>query len=132
VAKRKTTKTQAPTARPNKAPKAGAAPAETVPAPTPAAEPAKPRAKRKAQAEPKARKLSAVDAAVKVLGETGQAMTCKELIEAMAAKGYWASPAGKTPAGTLYAAILRETTTKGQEARFRKTERGKFALNGVA
>jgi hypothetical protein len=70
---------------------------------------------------------------VKVLGEAGRAMTGKELIEAMAAKGYWTSPAGQTPAGTLHAAILRETTTKGQEARFRKTERGQFALNnGVA
>ena len=84
-------------------------------------------------AEPKAKKLSALDAAVKVLGEAGRAMTGKELIEAMAAKGYWTSPEGKTPEATLYSAILRETTTKGQEARFRKTERGQFALNnGVA
>jgi hypothetical protein len=124
MAKTKTPRTRAPTARPNQAPKAGAAPAQTVPAPTPAAEPAK--------RKPKARKLSAVDAAVKVLGEAGRTMTCKELVEAMAARGYWASPAGQTPTGTLRAALLRETTTKGQGARFRKTERGKFALNGVA
>jgi hypothetical protein len=77
----------------------------------------------------KAGKLSALDAAARVLGETGQAMTCKELIEAMAAKGYWTSPGGKTPQATLYAAILRETVTKGANARFRKTGRGKFALN---
>ena len=33
-------------------------------------------------------KLSALDAAAKVLSETGQAMSCRELIAAMAAKGY--------------------------------------------
>jgi hypothetical protein len=35
--------------------------------------------------------------------------------------------ASQTPAATLYSAILREINTKGQEARFQKTERGKFA-----
>jgi HB1, ASXL, restriction endonuclease HTH domain len=74
------------------------------------------------------KKRSALDAAAKVLGETGQAMNCPELIAAMAAKGYWSSPKGRTPAGTLYSAVLRELKTKGENARFRKTERGKFAL----
>jgi hypothetical protein len=46
----------------------------------------------------------------------------------MAEKGYWTSPAGKTPAATLYAAILREIHTKKDQARFRKSERGKFEL----
>ena len=76
--------------------------------------------------EPK--KLSALDAAAKVLGEADGPMNCKEMIETMAAKGYWTSPAGKTPASTLYAAILREITVKGADSRFKKTERGKFAL----
>src|SRR5262249_42720142 len=53
-------------------------------------------------------KLSALDAAAQVLDETGQAMNCKELIEAMAAKGYWKSPAGKTPWSTLYASLIKE------------------------
>ena len=75
-----------------------------------------------------AKKLSALDAAAKVLAETGQAMNCQELIAAMAAKGYWTSPGGKTPQSTLYSALLRELTVKGKEARFVKTERGKFAL----
>jgi hypothetical protein len=70
---------------------------------------------------------SALDAAAQVLAETGQPMNCPDLIKAMAAKGYWTSPHGKTPHATLYAAILREITTKGKEARFTKTERGKFA-----
>ncbi|GIW85387.1 MAG: hypothetical protein KatS3mg107_1047 [Gemmataceae bacterium] len=76
----------------------------------------------------KPKKLSALDAAAQVLAENGQAMTCQEMIEAMAAKGYWTSPAGKTPHATLYAAILREITTKAKGSRFSKTDRGKFAL----
>jgi hypothetical protein len=53
------------------------------------------------------------------------------LIAAMAAKGYWSSPRGRTPAATLYSAILRELQTKGETARFIKTERGKFAQRGA-
>ena len=75
-------------------------------------------------------KLSCLDAAAKVLAELKEPMTTKEMIEAMAEKKYWLSPGGKTPAATLYSAILKETKTKGNEARFKKTERGKFALNG--
>jgi len=74
------------------------------------------------------KRLSALDAAAKVLAETGQPMRCTELIAVMAAKGYWSSPGGKTPASTLYAALLRELKTKRDQARFRKTERGKFGL----
>ena len=81
----------------------------------------------KATVKPKAKKLSALDAAAKVLAETGQAMTCAALIEAMAAKGYWTSPGGKTPSATLYSAILKELKTKGANARFKKTDRGQFA-----
>src|SRR5262249_21336264 len=59
--------------------------------------------------EPKAKKPSALDAALRVLQEAGQPMNCQEMIEQMATKGYWTSPGGKTPAATLYSAILRET-----------------------
>ena len=38
------------------------------------------------------------------------------------------SPGGKTPAATLYSAILREIQTKGKEARFKKSDRGLFTL----
>src|SRR5262249_30370292 len=72
-----------------------------------------------------AKKLSALDAAAQVLQETKTPMTCQELIEAMANRKLWNSPSGKTPAATLYSAILRETAAKGDQARFRKTERGK-------
>ncbi len=74
-----------------------------------------------------AKKLSALDAAAKVLAGTGQPMSCKELIEAMAQKGYWSSPGGKTPASTLYSGITKEISTKGKESRFQKTDRGRFA-----
>ena len=73
-------------------------------------------------------KLSALDAAAKVLGETRTAMNCKALIEAMAAKGYWKSPGGATPWSTLYASIIKEIAAKGKESRFQKTDRGQFAL----
>jgi hypothetical protein len=68
-----------------------------------------------------------LDAAAKVLEESGQPMTAKEMIEAAEAKGYWKSPGGKTPHATVYSAIIREIAVKGGESRFRKSERGKFA-----
>ncbi len=95
---------------------------------------AKPQAQKRSQAKAaKSRgsaarsKLSALDAAAKVLAETGTAMNCKALIEAMAAKGYWKSPGGATPWSTLYAAMIKEIATKGKESRFKKTDRGRFA-----
>lgn len=75
-------------------------------------------------------KMSAIDAAAKVLADSREPMNCKSLIDAMAAKGLWTSPGGKTPHATLYSAILREINVKGSDARFVKIERGKFASNG--
>jgi hypothetical protein len=126
MATKKTTKTD----KTKKATKPEAAPpveqSDTAAAPAPA--PTKAKAKKaKASKEPKAKKPCALDAALRVLEEAGQPMTCPEMIESMAAKGYWTSPGGKTPAATLYSAILRETQTKGDGSRFVKTERGKFA-----
>jgi hypothetical protein len=75
------------------------------------------------------KKLSAVDAAAKVVGEANEPMNTKQMIEAMAAKKLWTSPGGKTPWATLYSAILREINVKGKESRFKKIERGTFAAN---
>src|SRR5262245_56904065 len=88
---------------------------------------AKAEAKKPRKAEKANGKLSAIDAAAKVLADAGEPMGSKQMIEAMATKGLWTSPGGKTPHATLYSAILREIATKGNEARFVKTERGKFA-----
>jgi hypothetical protein len=83
----------------------------------------------KAKPEAKEKKMSALDAAAKVLGETGEPMSTKELIDAMAAKGYWTSPGGKTPERTLYSALARDVDARGKESRFKKGERGKFLAN---
>src|SRR4029077_16182833 len=101
---KKSTTTKSPTTeKPDAAPKAKKVP-----------KPAKPK------------KVSALDAAARVLTESGTAMTTKEMVEAMAAKGYWTSPGGQTPHATLYSAILRELAAKGKDARFKKAGRGKF------
>jgi hypothetical protein len=90
---------------------------------------------KKANAKPavngkaKTKKLSALDAAAKVLHDAKNPMTTKEMIDVMAAKKLWSSPDGKTPHATLYSAILREIGAKGKEARFKKSERGKFTSN---
>ncbi|HEX5470444.1 MAG TPA: HTH domain-containing protein [Lacipirellulaceae bacterium] len=86
--------------------------------------------KASANGKAKAKKLSALDAAAKVLASAKAPMTTKEMIKAMASKKLWSSPDGKTPHATLYSAILREVNTKGKNARFKKTERGKFVANG--
>jgi hypothetical protein len=52
----------------------------------------------KAKKAKPAGKMSALDAAAKVLAETGEPMSTKQLIEAMAAKNYWTSPGGATAA----------------------------------
>ena len=90
------------------------------------------KAKKAPQAKPaKGRKPSALDAAARVLAEAGTPLSAPALIEAMAAKGYWTSPKGQTPAATLYAAIIREIGKKGTKARFTKTGRGTFGLAGT-
>jgi hypothetical protein len=98
------------------------------PTTTPAKAAKAPKAKAaKAPKPEKAKKLSALDAAAKVLTDAGQSMNCTEMIEAMTKAKLWTSPNGLTPSATLYAAILRELKVKGDDARFVKTERGKFA-----
>jgi hypothetical protein len=87
--------------------------------------------KRKQAADGQEKRLSALDAAALVLAETGQAMTCPQMIAAMRQKGYWTSPGGKTPVSTLYSALLREISTKGSRSRFVKTQPGQFARSGI-
>lgn len=76
---------------------------------------------------PDGKRLSGLDTAAKILADVREPMNCKGLVERMLADGLWKTN-GKTPAATIYAAILREINTKGDAARFRKVERGKFEL----
>ena len=86
-------------------------------------------AKRKAE---KPRRKGALDVAVQVLKTAGGGpLGCKEMVERMLAKGLWQT-SGKTPAATLYAAIIREIAAKGKDARFHKTGRGQFELSAAA
>jgi len=92
---------------------------------------AKPKADKPAQSKPKAtkseRKPSGLDAAAAVLAEAGEPLNTKDMVARMLEVGLWKTK-GKTPAATIYAAIIREIAVKGSASRFRKTERGKFEL----
>lgn len=70
---------------------------------------------------------SALNAAAQVLVEVKRPMSSGDLIKEMAERKLWTSPNGKTPEATLYAAIVREISAKGKDARFVKTDRGMFA-----
>jgi len=89
-------------------------------------EQAKPKAEPKAKRERTDGKMSGLDAAAKVLADAGDALDTKTMVERMLAQGLW-STGGKTPAATIYSAILREIA-KGESSRFKKADRGKFAL----
>ena len=76
-----------------------------------------------------AKAMSLVDAAVSILSQgSGDPMGCKDLVAEAVNRGLWTPRTGKTPASTLYAAILREIAAKGDKSRFVKTERGRFVL----
>ena len=74
-----------------------------------------------------AKRASGLDAAAQVLAEAKEPLGAKEMVEQMLAKGLWKTN-GKTPAATIYAAIIREIAAKGDESRFCKVDRGKFEL----
>ena len=84
---------------------------------------------RKAKA-PKEKRPSLLDLAAEVLAKAKEPMDCKAIVEKVLAGGRWATK-GKTPAATLYSAILRECQKKGKDARFKKVGRGKFAVTGA-
>ena len=97
-----------------------------VPAPLPAAKDEKPKTKEK-----KDRKPSGLDAAVAVLAEAGTPMNCGDMVARMLETGLWKTN-GKTPAATIYAAIITEIAKKGDKSRFRKVDRGQFELTEIA
>lgn len=75
------------------------------------------------------KKLSALDGAAKILADKREPMSCGDIVTTLIDSGMWKT-SGKTPAATLYSAILREINVKGSESRFKKTDRGRFALSG--
>lgn len=84
------------------------------------------RAKPKPKKPHAAKRLSGLDAAAKVLADTGKPMRCQEIFAAIRAKRLWTTK-GKTPAATIRAAIIREIRDKKAASRIRKVGRGTFA-----
>ncbi len=122
-------KTAKPKAAANPKTKKGKAPAKlvvevdlsaSVPTaePTPAAAPAAP-----------AKLMSGLDAAALVLREASEPMDAQALIARILERGLWKTE-GKTPAATIYAAMIREIKVKGSSSRFLKVNRGRFAAAG--
>ena len=97
-----------------------------------ATKPAKDAKQRKPKADKpaKQRKPGGLDAAARVLREAGKPMNCGDIVKTALEKGYWQT-GGKTPAATIYAAIITEIAKKGDASRFRKTERGHFELTAA-
>ncbi len=83
-----------------------------------------------AVAEDKKKRSSGLDAAATVLAEAGEPLNTAEMVKRMLEQGLW-STGGKTPAATIYAAIIREISVKGEQSRFRKTDRGHFELTAA-
>ena len=73
--------------------------------------------------------LSGLDAAAIVLREASAPLNAQDLVGLMLERGLWTTE-GKTPAATIYAAMIREIKAKGSDARFRKADRGRFAAAG--
>ena len=73
--------------------------------------------------------MSLLDAAAQLLAGSKEPMSCQTMVNIALTQGLWAPKReGKTPANTLYSAILREIKIKGADSRFEKVARGKFAL----
>jgi len=108
-----------------------AAPEPETPAVAPEAKKTR-KAKQADAADGNGKKMGCLDAAAQVLASASEPMNAKEMIAAITEAGLWTSPGGKTPHATLYSAIIREIAVKGADARFRKTERGKFTAQNAA
>ena len=80
------------------------------------------------ESKPANKKMSQIEAAVTVLAKSKEPMNCRSMVEAMQVQGLWSTPGGATPEATHYASILREINGMGKDARFKKVDRGLFAL----
>ena len=77
-----------------------------------------------------ARPPSGLDLAAKVLADAGEPLNAKQIAERAIAAGW--NTSGKTPHATLYAAMLREISKKGDASRFTKADRGLFEAGASA
>ena len=82
-------------------------------------------AEERSTAQPE-KKKSLLTAAAEILQRTGAAFSANELIAKVQEAGLWKPQAGKTPANTLYAAILREMNTKENPRFARGEKKGTF------
>lgn len=106
-----------PPVRPGQAPATPALPADAGanPQPAGAGQPAAPVA------------LGGLEAAVVVLREATEPLNAQDLVRRMIDRGLWTT-AGKTPAATIYAAIIREIRGKGLATRFHRAGKGRFTI----
>lgn len=74
---------------------------------------------------PAAPRLSGLDAAAKILAAAAEPLSARAVVDRMLAEGLW-NTKGKTPAATIYVAMLREMKAKGEASRFRMPEPGQF------
>lgn len=72
--------------------------------------------------------MSLLNAAAAILERSASPMPVKAIIDEAKAQGLWMPSGGKTPEQTLYSAIVREMKAKGDAARFRKEDRGRFSF----
>jgi len=84
---------------------------------------------RKKAKAPRKKRPSLLDLAAEVLAKATEPMDTKAIVEKVLATGRWQTK-GKTPAATLYSAIIREIAAKGKDGRFRKEGRGRFVHAG--
>jgi hypothetical protein len=63
--------------------------------------------------------------------EAHDGVQASDLIDRMQRASLWTSPGGKTPAATLYAAMIREIKVKKGESRFTRVSPGHFAFKGA-
>jgi len=69
--------------------------------------------------------MSGLEAAYKVLSESGEAMTARQICETALNMGYW-EPQGSTPEATISSAMIIEMRKKGDDSRFERVGRGLF------
>ena len=73
------------------------------------------------------KRTSGLDLAADVLTKAGTPLNAKTIADRVIEAGWQTN--GLTPAATLYSAIQREIAKKGSASRFKKVDRGQFAIN---